>query len=253
MHSTVLKRISAYLLDFLLVLLVVTLLSYVPFLNPHRKEYSEKYNELVNVYDRFADGEISQAEYDEAYVPIAYEMYRYNTSYVVIDLVIVILYFAVLPFFSGGQTVGKKLFQIKIEGKDEKKLNFYQYLIRAVVLNNIRISILLQAIVYLMDVESYEFFYRNVNLAGYIIQYATLFLVFVRRDGRGLHDMIAGTRVVLTEEQDKKRIGQIQVEEQVLDSELERPKKSKKKDVVEARVIDKKNVVKKKENTNRKR
>ncbi|MBR1748608.1 MAG: RDD family protein [Bacilli bacterium] len=253
MHSTVLKRISAYLLDFLLVLLVVTLLSYVPFLNPHRKEYSEKYNELVNVYDRFADGEISQAEYDEAYVPIAYEMYRYNTSYVVIDLVIVILYFAVLPFFSGGQTVGKKLFQIKIEGKDEKKLNFYQYLIRAVVLNNILISILLQAIVYLMDVESYEFFYRNVNLAGYIIQYATLFLVFVRRDGRGLHDMIAGTRVVLTEEQDKKRIGQIQVEEQVLDSELERPKKSKKKDVVEARVIDKKNVVKKKENTNRKR
>ena len=253
MHSTILKRISAYLLDFLLVLLLVTLLSYVPFLNPHRKEYSEKYNELVNVYDRFADGEISQAEYDEAYVPIAYEMYRYNTSYVVIDLVIVILYFAVLPFFSGGQTVGKKLFQIKIEGKDEKKLNFYQYLIRAVVLNNVLISILLQAIVYLMDVESYEFFYRNVNLAGYIIQYATLFLVFVRKDGRGLHDMIAGTRVVLTENQDKKRIGQIQVEEQVLDSELERPKKSKKKDVVEARVIDKKNVVKKKENTNRKR
>ncbi|MBR1679180.1 MAG: RDD family protein [Bacilli bacterium] len=253
MHSTVLKRISAYLLDFLLVLLLVTLLSYVPFLNPHRKEYSEKYNELVNVYDRFADGEISQAEYDEAYVPIAYEMYRYNTSYVVIDLVIVILYFAVLPFFSGGQTVGKKLFQIKIVGKDEKKLNFYQYLIRAVVLNNVLISILLQAIVYLMDVESYEFFYRNVNLVGYIIQYATLFLVFVRRDGRGLHDMIAGTRVVLTENQDKKRIGQIQVEEQVLDSELERPKKSKKKDVIEARVIDKKNVVKKKENTNRKR
>ena len=254
MHSTVLKRISAYLLDFLLVLLLVTLLSYVPFLNPHRREYSEKCNELVNVYDQFLDEEISEAEYNEAYVPIAYQMYRLNTNYVIIDMVIVILYFAVLPFFNDGQTVGKKLFQIKIEGVHDKSLSFGQYLLRAVILNNVIISILLQVIVYMMDVNSYEFFYRNLNLAGYIIQYATLFLVFVRRDGRGLHDLIAGTKVVFTEEQNKKRLEQIQEEEKVLTSELEKKKKdSKKKDVVDARVIDKKNVVKKREKVTRKK
>ena len=254
MHSTVLKRISAYLLDFLLVLLLVTLLSYVPFLNPHRREYSEKYNELVNVYDQYLDEEISEAEYNEAYVPIAYEMYRLNTNYVIIDMVIVILYFAVLPFFNDGQTVGKKLFQIKIEGVHDKKLSFGQYLLRAVILNNVIISVLLQVIVYMMDVNSYEFFYRNLNLAGYIIQYATLFLVFVRRDGRGLHDLVAGTKVVFTEEENKKRLEQIQEEEKVLTSELEKKKKdSKKKDVVEARVIDKKNVVKKREKVTRKK
>lgn len=257
MNSTIFKRIAAYLLDFFIVLLLVTLLSYVPFLNPHRREYSEKYNELVNVYDQYLDKEISEADYNEAYVPIAYEMYKLNTNYVIIDMVIVILYFAVLPNFSQGQTIGKKLFQLRIVGNNGKDLKFTNYFLRALVLNNVIISILLQVIVYLMDVSTYEFFYRNINLAGYIIQYATLFFVFVRSDGRGLHDLVAGTKVVFTEEQTKRRLKQIEEEEKILESELENTKKKKSKEVVEARVIDKKNVVKKsmkkKENISRKR
>ena len=257
MNSTILKRIAAYLLDFLLVLLLVTLLSYVPFLNPHRREYSEKYNELVNVYDQYADHEISEAEYNEAYVPIAYEINKLNTNYVILDLVIVILYFAVMPYFFQGQTIGKKLFQLKIVGKDHQELSFASYLLRAVILNNVIISILLQVVVYLMDVSSYEFVYRNLNLAGYIIQYVTFFLILVRRDGRGLHDLVAKTKVVFTEEQTKKRLEKIEEEEKVLQSELEVSKKGKKKTAVDAKVIDKKNVVKKsvkkKENTTRKK
>lgn len=251
MNSTVLKRICAYLLDFLLVLLLVTLLSYVPFLNPHRREYSEKYNELVNVYDQYLDKEISEQEYNEAYVPIAYEMYRLNTNYVILDMVIVLLYFAVMPYFFQGQTIGKKLFQLRIVGKENKDLSFLNYLLRAVVLNNVIISFLLQLIVYLLDVGSYEFYYRNVNLAGYIIQYATLFLVFVRKDGRGLHDLVAGTKVVFTEEQAKRRLKRLEEEEKALNSELENSKK-KEASVVKAEIIDKKNVVKKKENISRK-
>lgn len=252
MNSTVLKRICAYLLDFLLVLLLVTLLSYVPFLNPHRREYSEKYNELVNVYDQYLDKEISEQEYNEAYVPIAYEMYRLNTNYVILDMVIVLLYFAVMPYFFQGQTIGKKLFQLRIVGKENKDLSFLNYLLRAVVLNNVIISFLLQLIVYLFDVGSYEFYYRNVNLAGYIIQYATLFLVFVRKDGRGLHDLVAGTKVVFTEEQAKRRLKRLEEEEKTLNSELENSKK-KEAAVVKAEIIDKKNVVKKKENISRKK
>ena len=257
MKSTVLRRIEAYILDFLLVMLMVTLLSYVPFLNPHRQEYSEKYNELVNVYDRYLGEEISEAEYNEAYVPIAYELYRLNTNYVIIDIVIVFLYFVLLPYFFDGQTIGKKLFQLRIVGKDGKELTMTNYALRAIVLNNVIISIALQCIVHMMDVDSYAFFYRNVNIAGYIIQYVTLFLVFVRKDGRGLHDMVAGTKVVFTEEQTKKRLEQIAAEEKVLESELESTsKKEKDKKVIKAKVTEKKSptqkTTKKEPKTNKK-
>ena len=52
MTGTFFKRLLAFVLDILIVSLVVTLLSYVPFLNPNRDAYSEKYNELVNVYEQ---------------------------------------------------------------------------------------------------------------------------------------------------------------------------------------------------------
>ena len=43
MNHTFFKRIGAYVLDVLIVSLLVSLLSYVPFLNPSRDAYSEKY------------------------------------------------------------------------------------------------------------------------------------------------------------------------------------------------------------------
>ena len=120
MNHTFFKRIGAYVLDVLIVSLLVSLLSYVPFLNPSRDAYSEKYNELVNLQEQYTSNEISLDEYNQAFVPIAYEIYRYNTYYVIIDLVCTLLYFGVLQFFCKGQTIGKKLFQIRVVSNDER-------------------------------------------------------------------------------------------------------------------------------------
>ena len=45
MKPTVFKRAWAYLLDLVIVTLIVSLLSYIPILNPNRVAFSEKYNE----------------------------------------------------------------------------------------------------------------------------------------------------------------------------------------------------------------
>ena len=79
MNHTFFKRIGAYVLDVLIVSLLVSLLSYVPFLNPSRDAYSEKYNELVNLQEQYTSNEISLDEYNQAFVPMAYEICRYKT------------------------------------------------------------------------------------------------------------------------------------------------------------------------------
>ena len=45
--GTLFKRLGAYVFDILIVSMLVSLLSYLPILNPNRTQYSEKYNELV--------------------------------------------------------------------------------------------------------------------------------------------------------------------------------------------------------------
>ena len=65
------KRAGAYIVDIIIVALVVSLLSFIPFLNPNRVLYSEKYNELVMVREQLDKNEISMEENTQAYKPIA--------------------------------------------------------------------------------------------------------------------------------------------------------------------------------------
>lgn len=226
MNKTIFKRIGAYLIDIMIVSIIVSLLSYIPFIYPQRTQYSEKYNELVNVFEQYNKQEISESEYQDAYVPISYELYRLNTSYVILDLVCVLLYFGVLPYFMKGQTIGKKIFYIQIVSIQNKPLSIINYILRTIVLNNILISILLLCVVHFMTSDNYLGLYENINLVGYIILYLSLFMVMVRKDARGLHDFVANTQVVLTEDKEAK----IKEEEKVLESEYELiPDKKKKK------------------------
>ena len=224
MNHTFFKRIGAYVLDVLIVSLLVSLLSYVPFLNPSRDAYSEKYNELVNLQEQYTSNEISLDEYNQAFVPIAYEIYRYNTYYVIIDLVCTLLYFGVLQFFCKGQTIGKKLFQIRVVSNDERPLTIVNFILRTVVLSNMIISIALQCIVRFIDVDHYYMVYENVNLVGSIILYIMLFMIVVRADGRGLHDFVANTKVVLDDPQVKE--DKVEAEQKIIDLEAKEEKKS---------------------------
>ena len=243
MTGTFFKRLLAFILDILIVSLVVTLLSYVPFLNPNRDAYSEKYNELVNVYEQVEKNEISQEEYNEAAIPISYELYRLNIPTILVDIVCSLLYFGVLPFFMDGQTFGKKLFQLRVVSANDKSLNLINYLLRAVVLRNILISIALILVIYFMDASNYYAVYQNVNLVGYIIMYINLFMIVMRQDNRGLHDFVANTEVVFTHEEMENRLEKIEEEQKVLEKELEK-KPVKNEKVVKAKT---KKTTKKKE------
>ena len=76
-------------------------------------------------------------------------------------------------------------------------------------------------------VENYYNVYQNINLVGSIITYTIIFMVIVRRDGRGLHDYVANTKVVLdnTTTLERKRAK----EEHILDLEAKEIKKDIKK------------------------
>jgi len=230
------KRACAYIFDILILSVLVSLLSYLPILNPNREQYSEKYNELIMVREQLDKNEISLDEFEQAYKPIAYELYRLNTNYVVIDLVCVLLYFVVFQYFFDGQTLGKRLFQIKIVSNNDEPLTILNYFLRAIVLSNVLISIALQCIVHFMSVDSYYEVYQNVNLVGSLILYIIVAMVLVRYDGRGLHDFVGNTKVIVIEKEMEEKKERKKEEQKVLESEYEikekkvTKKKSKRKE-----------------------
>lgn len=217
--KTLLKRFGAYFIDYLIVTVIVYGVMLLPFVNPHREEYNTKYNEVVRVNEQFQNNEISSEEFNEAIIPIAYDLYRLNSSYVIVSTICFIGYFVIFQYLYKGQTVGKKLFKLKVVSTNDKPLTIANYLVRALVLYNILIPIIELIIVFTMKQDNYYGLYQNINLVSYIIMYITLFFMLVRADGRGLHDILANTIVEEEIPDDVKEI--IEVEE----TPKEEPKK----------------------------
>ena len=95
-----------------------------------------------------------------------------------------------------GQTLGKKIMKLRVVSNNEKKLNFWKYLIRIVILNNIWLSLINIGAVYVVSGVKFYYVTYVISMLSSLIYMLNLIMVMFRKDNRGLHDMVAGTKVI---------------------------------------------------------
>lgn len=192
--DTSLKRIIAFVIDIVIVSLVVSLINLLP-LDPYKDKYKdayEKYNEVVQ-----KSTEDEKNDYKNEIIELNYEVYKYRTYSSMFSATALILYFGVLPLVMNGQTLGKKIMKLRVVSNNEKKLNFWKYLIRIVILNNIWLSLINIGAVYVVSGVKFYYVTYVISMLSSLIYMLNLIMVMFRKDNRGLHDMVAGTKVIL--------------------------------------------------------
>lgn len=192
--DTSLKRIIAFVIDIVIVSLVVSLINLLP-LDPYKDKYKdayEKYNEVVQ-----KSTEDEKNDYKDEIIELNYEVYKYRTYNSMFSATALILYFGVLPLVMNGQTLGKKIMKLRVISNNEKKLNFWKYLIRIVILNNIWLSLINIGAVYVVSGVKFYYVTYVISMLSSLIYMLNLIMVMFRKDNRGLHDMVAGTKVIL--------------------------------------------------------
>lgn len=192
--DTSLKRIIAFVIDIVIVSLVVSLINLLP-LDPYKDKYKdayEKYNEVVQ-----KSTEDDKNDYKDEIIELNYEVYKYRTYSSMFSATALILYFGVLPLVMNGQTLGKKIMKLRVVSNNEKKLNFWKYLIRIVILNNIWLSLINVGSVYVVSGVKFYYVTYVISMLSSLIYMLNLIMVMFRKDNRGLHDMVAGTKVIL--------------------------------------------------------
>lgn len=192
--DTSLKRIIAFVIDIVIVSLVVSLINLLP-LDPYKDKYKdtyEKYNEVVQ-----KSTEDEKNDYKDEIIELNYEVYKYRTYSSMFSATALILYFGVLPLVMNGQTLGKKIMKLRVISNNEKKLNFWKYLIRIVILNNIWLSLINVGAVYVVSGVKFYYVTYVISMLSSLIYMLNLIMVMFRKDNRGLHDMVAGTKVIL--------------------------------------------------------
>lgn len=233
MKNVTLRRFGAYLIDLLIIGIIGAILSYIPMLNPNANEYEQTYQEVLSLYERYSNNEITLNEYETGYISLSYDLNRSNAVYTCFNLVLLLLYFVIVPVVMKGQTVGKKLLRLKVVShQDEGNVGIVSYLVRAIIQNNILITVAQLGIIFYFTKDNYYTIYNNVNMVGYILLYLIVFLVLVRKDKRGLHDLVAGTKVISLEDY---LIDHEETPKEVLAEEVKEEKKStsKKKKIEE--------------------
>jgi len=111
-------------------------------------------------------------------------------------MAIVIAYFAIFQFSLGGQTLGKKIMKLRVVKAKDKELNIFNYLIRCAILNGVIVNLLLVIFVNTLDVNSFYMANYIVSNIQSIIEIVIIIMIFMTNDSRGLHDYIAGTKVI---------------------------------------------------------
>ena len=186
------KRLFAYIIDILIVTILTTMIcSAIPSKNENvEKKLSELSTELI-------EKKIDNKEYIDKYKDLMYESNKNEKATTAITLVLTIAYFVVFQYMNKGQTIGKKLLGLRVVSSETKKeVSILKGLLRSILPISIISNTISIALINILTKKVYINLYLAASELETLFIFVTVFLILYRKDGRGLHDMIANTMVV---------------------------------------------------------
>jgi len=200
--------------------------------NEEYNKYSDYYNKLQNYYEdkelskkeynkllkldnkylkllkeKYEDKKLTEEEYNEVIESLnlkykdvdtnySYKLLKYSLIPTIVNLMCVMLYFIVIQFYFGGQTLGKKILKLKVISNNDKKLNIVNFLIRSLLVNELFINVLNVIFLLVLSKGNYLVYNKIIYVITYILEMAILFTIVFDKNNRGLHDYISNTKVV---------------------------------------------------------
>jgi len=192
MKAIFFERLGAFVLDMIIVNLIFSLIS-LGFGN-----YTSSSEKLMHELDnKLVSGEITNEEYLNEYKGLLYDYQKDTVLQTGISLALTIAYYVIFQYMNKGQTIGKKLLGIKVVNKDTKEpISILKGLLRSFLIYSIlsiSVSILF---LYIINKEYYFIVYSSVLILEMMFLLITIMFVLYKKDGRGLHDIMANSIVI---------------------------------------------------------
>ena len=180
------RRLLAYIIDVGIVIILLSLLNMV-FTNPYKEDLNNLNRSLTNY-------EISYAEYMSEYMIVTHNIDKNDIWFNVIGIIVMLINFTIIPFFSRGQTLGKKIFKIRIR-KIKGELEIDDLIKRSIIINGMGYMLMVVLLVYILP--SIAYFYTIIIIS--IIQVLLIIVSGLRiiKRKKGIHDILANTEVCI--------------------------------------------------------
>ncbi len=195
MKASFFERLGAYLIDLIIITIIASIIgSIIP------SKQTNITSDIGNLTNQYVNGEITTDNYLEEYKNILYTSEKENTSESVIGLLITIAYFVVFQYLNKGQTIGKLALNIKVvNASDNEVPNIFSFLLRNLIPFGIFTSTLNLIAINTLNKASYFNVYYTASALESLFILGVVISIIVNNDNRGLHDMLAKTKVIKEE------------------------------------------------------
>ncbi|MCI8446123.1 MAG: RDD family protein [Bacilli bacterium] len=188
------KRLLAYVID----LLIIGLCFGPIVMSKEKDENLMKLRSELNIVNELrANKEYKASEHFERYTVITQQIDQECIIYKVLNIIFILGYFTILPYFWNGQTIGKRVMKIKVMSEEDEKVTIVNYLIRNLI-NGLGHVILILLFLYLLPNKMYFAVQLILSFIQIILVMTSIYMILYRKDKRGLHDVFSGTKVVST-------------------------------------------------------
>ncbi|MCI9233417.1 MAG: RDD family protein [Bacilli bacterium] len=194
MKAETTKRIISYLIDILIVLFTIGIVVNV---KEKDKAVMQLRSDIHIVNELYANGEIKFSDYFDRWTVINQQIDQECIIYFIFNILLILIYFVLLPYVWNGQTIGKKVMKVKITSYDGEKVTIVQYLIRNMIFNGLGQMILILLFLYLLPSSMYFILSSILTFVQLILVIISVSMVLYRRDKRGLHDILSSTKVIM--------------------------------------------------------
>lgn len=191
MKASFAKRLGAFIIDSLILSFVFTVITMGFKLDT--KSITEEVN---NILEQYESGAITIEEYLDKTLELNYELQKSSLVVNSLNIVLYVGYFIVFGYLNKGQTIGKKICKIKVVNKKNDKLSIWNMLVRSLFIYGIFSLIYSVIFVNIFNKEIFGYSYVIVSYLEIIFMTVVFFMVLYKKDGRGLHDIIANTNVI---------------------------------------------------------
>lgn len=188
------RRLIAYIIDLALLSILVTL-TLVIFPND-KKEIKQINNNINIITEDLLNDKIDNSQYLNMYAKYNYKLEKKQIKTNVLNLIYIIFLYILVPFFAGGQTIGKIVTKIKIVNEDNSDIQFNKLIIRSLFVNFLIYPIVTIPLIYLFSSKIYFILSLFLILIEFLLVLFTIFMVLYRHDRKGIHDILTKTKVI---------------------------------------------------------
>ena len=163
MHT---KRMIAYIIDLIFITaILIVLFNFFP----NDLKANKIQTQIDQIGEEYAIGKMDKMSYFMTLSSLEKELDKNQALEIVINSILIVIYYIMIPYMWNGKTLGKHIMKIKIVSKKDTRINLMSLFIRTFIVNGLFSTILIIMGIYMIPKSFYLSF---VSILGNITTFS---------------------------------------------------------------------------------